>query len=124
MRSVESQPKGMSHENVCILFFVCVDVHTSFFTHLSPFKHRHPSEILVLNHRNVNSIANVSVWTKWMTPILSVYFNPFVPNAPFLYPLKICFQGVEKGCIGNEWVNCGGNKFYLVLAFYLKNEYI
>ena len=40
-------------------------------------------------------------------------FNPFVPNAPFLYPLKIswnrkvfwCFQGVEKGCIGNEWVN-------------------
>ena len=30
--------------------------------------------------------------------------NPFVPNAPFLYPLKT-FQGVEKGCIGNEWVN-------------------
>ena len=39
--------------------------------------------------------------------------NPFVPNAPFLYPLKTsenhkvfwCFQGVKKGCIGNEWVN-------------------
>ena len=37
--------------------------------------------------------------------------NPFVPNAPFLYILKTsenrffwCFQGVEKGCIGNEWV--------------------
>ena len=38
--------------------------------------------------------------------------NPFVPNAPFLYPLKtsenltvfLCFQGAEKGCIGNEWV--------------------
>ena len=38
--------------------------------------------------------------------------NPFVPNAPFLYPLKIsenrevfrCFQGEEKGCIGNKWV--------------------
>ena len=38
--------------------------------------------------------------------------NPFVPNAPFLYPLKtsenltvfLCFQGVEKGCIENEWV--------------------
>ena len=38
--------------------------------------------------------------------------NPFVPNAPFLYSLKIsenckvfwCFQGVEKGCIGNKWV--------------------
>ena len=37
--------------------------------------------------------------------------NPFVSNAPFLYPLKtsenlmiFCFQGVKKGCIGNEWV--------------------
>ena len=44
--------------------------------------------------------------------------NPFVPNALFLYPLKIsenckvfwCFQGVEIGCIGNKWVKhfwCG-----------------
>ena len=40
------------------------------------------------------------------------YVNPFVPNAPFLCPLKtsenltvFCFQGVEKGCAGNEWVN-------------------
>ena len=39
--------------------------------------------------------------------------NPFVPNASFLYPLNTsenrkvfwCFQVVEKGCIGNEWVN-------------------
>ena len=39
-------------------------------------------------------------------------FNPFVPNVPFLYPVKTsenlmvfgCFQGVEKGCIGNELV--------------------
>ena len=39
--------------------------------------------------------------------------NPFVPNAPFLYLLKTsekckvfwCFQGLEKGCIGDEWVN-------------------
>ena len=32
--------------------------------------------------------------------------NPFVPNAPFLYPLKTSgyFQGVGKGCIGNELV--------------------
>ena len=41
-----------------------------------------------------------------------VYLNPFVPNAPFLYPLKTsedfmifwCFQRVEKRCIGNVWV--------------------
>ena len=40
-------------------------------------------------------------------------FNPFIPNAPFLYPLKTsengkvfcCFQGVENTFIGNEWVN-------------------
>ena len=39
-------------------------------------------------------------------------FNPFVSNAPSLYHLKTsenrkifwCFQGVEKGCIGNKWV--------------------
>ena len=39
-------------------------------------------------------------------------FNTFVPNPPFLYPLKISesrkifwyCQGVEKGGIGNEWV--------------------
>ena len=45
------------------------------------------------------------------------YLSPFVPSVPFLYPLKTsesrkvyfivfwCFQGVEKGCFGNEWVN-------------------
>ena len=39
--------------------------------------------------------------------------NPFVPCAPFLYPLKTsvnrkifwCFQGAEKRCNGNNWVN-------------------
>ena len=45
--------------------------------------------------------------------------NPFVPNAPFLYPLKTSqnhkifyFQGVERGCIGNEWVNHFRKKFH------------
>ena len=40
------------------------------------------------------------------------YFNPFVRNAPFLYPLKIsenrkvfwCLQRIEKGCLCNKWV--------------------
>ena len=40
------------------------------------------------------------------------YLNLFFPNAPFLYPLKtsenrrvfLCFQGVEKECIGNKWI--------------------
>ena len=56
-------------------------------------------------------------WVKVMQRFQLISFgvfiiNPFVPNAPFLYPLKTsenckvfwCFQGVEKGCIGNEWV--------------------
>ena len=32
--------------------------------------------------------------------------NPFVPNATFLYSLKTSENrnGVEKECIGNEWV--------------------
>ena len=41
--------------------------------------------------------------------------SPFVPNAPFLYPLKTsenltvfrCFQELEKGYIWNEWVMVG-----------------
>ena len=41
-----------------------------------------------------------------------LFFDSFVTNAPFLYPLKTsenhkvfwCFQGLEKGCIGNKWV--------------------
>ena len=49
-------------------------------------------------------------WTYW---IQLFWINSIVPNAPFLYPLNTsenckvfwCFQRVEKGCIGNEWVN-------------------
>ena len=41
-----------------------------------------------------------------------IAINPFVPSAPSLHPLKTsenrkvfwCFQGVEEGCIENEWV--------------------
>ena len=43
----------------------------------------------------------------------SILLNPFVSNAPFLYPLKAsenrkvfwCFQGVEKGYIGKNGLN-------------------
>ena len=39
----------------------------------------------------------------------SLALKLFVPNAPFLYPLKTerfsdVFGGVEKGCIGKKWV--------------------
>ena len=50
--------------------------------------------------------------------------NPFVPNAPFLYPLKtsekftvfLCFQWVEKGCIRNGWV------IFVLLLFLGSND--
>ena len=37
----------------------------------------------------------------------SFYLNPFIPNVPFLYPLKTSEnrKGLEKGCIRNKWVN-------------------
>ena len=43
---------------------------------------------------------------KTLSRILRSHFNPFAPNAPFLYPLTVfwCFQRVEKECIENEWV--------------------
>ena len=41
-----------------------------------------------------------------MKNFISLHFNPFVLNAPFHYPLKTSEnRKVEKGCIGNEWVN-------------------
>ena len=54
---------------------------------------------------------------------------PFVPNVPFLYPLNTseklsvfwCFQGVMKGCIGNEWVNkCFVNDYLQQKVFHEK----
>ena len=33
--------------------------------------------------------------------VFGIIFNPFVTNASFLW----CFQGIEKWCIGNKWVN-------------------
>ena len=55
-----------------------------------------------------------------------ILLNPFVPDALFFQPLKTsenlavfwCFQGVEKGCIGNEWVKrCFTVKPYVQILF-------
>ena len=58
------------------------------------------------------------------------WFNPFVPNAPFPYPLKIsendnvfwCFQAVDKWCIWNKWVKntCVRNKS-TIIKYYWQN---
>ena len=69
-----------------------------------------------------NLVFNTLRTTKAAYLSFKVYVNPLLPNAPFLvktsppwklYLVKIsekltvfwCFQWVEKGCIGNEWVN-------------------
>ena len=69
-------------------------------------------------------------WTYyviWITEPFLIQLNAFVPNVPFLYPLKTSetrkpvfwrFQGVEKGSIGNEWLwvrNC----FLFDTAFFI-----
>ena len=49
---------------------------------------------------------------KWVWNISLKCVNPFLPNVPFLYPLKTsenrkvfwCFQEVEKRYIENKWV--------------------
>ena len=45
--------------------------------------------------------------------------NPFLPNAPCLYPLKTSEnnKGVDKGCIGKEWVK---QEFYLTNLQFFK----
>ena len=60
-------------------------------------------------------MKNIRLFAKTSSPCIwnTRKVNPFVTNAPFLYPLKIsenhkvfsCFQGVEKGCIRNKWLN-------------------
>ena len=67
--------------------------------------------------------ANYITTNKWS-------LNPFVPNAPFLYPLKtsenlmvfLCFHGVENRCIGNVWVNINNKpwKFHVHNFFIFK----
>ena len=48
----------------------------------------------------------------------SSQINPLVPSAPFLCPQKtsencnaLCFQGVEKECVGSKWVKKYNRKF-------------
>ena len=72
-----------------------------------------------------NLFGKISTWVE--RNYFFRTFNPFLPNAPFLYPLKTrenrkifwCFPGVEKGCIRNKWVkNASVNKSTLFLLIY------
>ena len=69
-------------------------------------------QLLLWKHFICHYIALKTLTTNINHPWI---FNPFVPSAPFLYHLKTsenrkvfwCFQEVQKGCIGNEWVKLG-----------------
>ena len=62
-----------------------------------------------------NVFLQHKIYITFTMHALKSFFNPFVLNAPFLYPLKTsenrkvcwCFQEEEKEYIANEWV-----KFY------------
>ena len=51
------------------------------------------------------------LWADTVSILQIDFFNPFVPNAPFLFPLKTFgrLQEVAKGYIGNYWVNKENN---------------
>ena len=56
----------------------------------------------------------------WLVDYIPKPINQFVSNAHFIYPLKTsdnltvfwCFKGVEKGCIGKEWIRNAINKTF------------
>ena len=60
------------------------------------------------------------------------YINPFVSHAHFLYTLKTSenlkvfwrFQGVEKGCIGNKWVNFSMNSKYTNMYHFYTHRFM
>ena len=64
------------------------------------FENRHASIVNLLTEDHYAAIIK-------LIALVIININPFVPNAPFLYPLKVfgCFQGVQKGCVCNKWVN-------------------
>ena len=70
----------------------------------------------LIQYTQTSCLQNICENLKYVSfPRYNLYLcnlNPFVPNAPFPYPLKKsenltvfwCFQGVEQEFIGNEWV--------------------
>ena len=97
--------------NILVLFFL--QVCNFGFCYAFPSLPQHLASLFVFC-RNLGS---------HLIPTVFCSLNPFVPNAPFFYPLKTsenrkvfwCFQGGEKGCLGNKWVKrpCFVNSFVI-----------
>ena len=67
---------------------------------------------LFFKNLNLLFLTHFQIFSDKFLKIYIKSFNPFVPNAPFLYPWKRqktlpfsdVFRGVEKGHIEKEWV--------------------
>ena len=71
------------------------------------------------------SFKNLCFNSKWWIKC----FYQFFLSATFLYPLKTsenlivfwCFQGVEKGCIGNKWVKLS---VYIQILYFCNSSFL
>ena len=63
-----------------------------------------PCSWMIASLELVGAAKNIVNLLKETMKKLENILKPFVPNAPFLYPLKRLenLTGIEKGCIGNE----------------------
>ena len=63
--------------------------------------------MMITSLEQVGAAKNIVNLLKETMKKLENRLKPFVPNTPFLYPLKRSenLTGVGKGCIGNEWLN-------------------
>ena len=87
-----------SHLRFWTVFWICLDVVVA--------------SLLWIFHRNLRNLCESTeriFWLGWLFQV-TFDFNPFVPNAPFLCPLKTTenrrvfwwLQGVEKRFVGNS----------------------
>ena len=95
------------YELICVQPMSCIWTCLSTCTWVAGVCFFHKWNSFIVSIMFFNSVFILRLWFSVKT-----YFNPFVPNETFLYPLKTsenltvfwCFQGVEKICIGREWV--------------------
>ena len=90
--------------------------------------------ILTMTSHFSKSIEWFKIWkNKYHKNEMGLFLNPFVPSAPFLYPLKTsenlmvfwCFLGVEKGWVNRittggaeqSWFECFFMKYSTVLKW-------
>ena len=99
---------------------------------LGSIRSKHRSNFLIRNplsryptNKIISGSMIHSLDCKYVKSHCRRLFNPFIPNAPFLYLLKTteiltifwCFQWIEKGCIGLR--TC---KMFIMKLFFENSE--